>query len=75
MHLRLGFLTETVGYSIDVGLPAPERPAPPEPTAFAHDPEIKLECVWGSPTLRPASLLAERRGPVLDAPPWRWPER
>jgi predicted ATPase len=65
INLRLGFLTETVGYSIDLGLPAPERPSPPEPTAFAHDPEIKLECVWGAPTLRPASILAERRGPAV----------
>jgi predicted ATPase len=65
VHLRLGFLTEHVGYSIDLGLPPPEIPPPREPTAFAHDPEIKLESVWASPILRPASILAERRGPAV----------
>lgn len=65
IHLRLGFVTEHVGYCIDLGLPAPERPVPPEPTAFSRDPEIKLETVWAAPTLRPASLLAERRGPAI----------
>ena len=57
VHLRLGFLAETVGYAIDLGLPQ----TPPQ--GFDSDPEIKLETVWASPTLRPASLLAERRGP------------
>jgi len=65
VNLRLGFLTDTVGYSIDLGLPAPEKPPPPRPTAFAHDPEIKRECVWAAPTLRPASILADRRGPAV----------
>ena len=65
VHLRLGFLTEHVGYCIDLGLPPPEKPPPREPTAFAHDPEIKLESVWASPTLRPATILAERRGPTV----------
>jgi predicted ATPase len=56
VNLRLGFLTDTIGYAIDLGLP--QQPPP----GFA-DPEIKLESVWAAPTLRPASLLAERRGP------------
>jgi predicted ATPase len=57
VNLRLGFLGDTVGYAIDLGVPqlAPE--------GFSADPEIKLEAVWAAPTLRPASLLAERRGP------------
>jgi predicted ATPase len=55
VHLRLGFLADEIGYAIDLGLPGN---APP---GFAHDPEIKLESVWGAPTLRPSSLLAERR--------------
>lgn len=61
VNLRLGFLTEDIGYSIDLGLPPP----PKAPTAFGHDPEIKRECVWGAPTLRPASILADRRGPAV----------
>lgn len=71
IHLRLGFLSDQVGYSIDLGLPPPAKP----PTAFDQDPEIKLECVWGAPTLRPATVLAERRGPHVkirdDAGEWR----
>src|SRR5580658_7906120 len=27
--LRLGFMTEAIGYCIDLGLPSPERPPPP----------------------------------------------
>lgn len=57
VNLRLGFLTDEVGYAIDLGLPADP------PDGFGSDPEIKLETVWGAPKLRPASLLAERRGP------------
>jgi len=57
VNLRLGFLTDEVGYSIDLGLP--QMPPP----GFESDPEIKLEAVWSAPTLRPSSLLAERRGP------------
>jgi predicted ATPase len=56
VNLRLGFLTDTIGYAIDLGLP--QQPPP----GFS-DPEIKLESVWAAPTLRPSSLLAERRGP------------
>src|SRR5579871_1962973 len=64
--LRLGFMTEDVGYCIDLGLPAPEiPPLPPEPSAFQLDPEIKRECVWAAPTLRPASMLVDRRGPAV----------
>jgi predicted ATPase len=65
IHLRLGFVTEAIGYCIDLGLPPPEIPPPPEPTAFSRDPEIKLETVWAAPTLRPATLLAERKGPAI----------
>lgn len=65
VHLRLGFMTDEIGYAIDLGLPPPEIPAPPEPTAFSHDPEIKRECVWAAPIMRPASVLAERRGSAV----------
>ena len=59
VHLRLGFAGERVSYSIDLGLPIPSS------SAFAHDPEIKRECIWAGPVLRPASLLVDRRGPVV----------
>lgn len=65
VHLRLGFVTEDVGYAIDLGLPPPEYPPPREPSAFLQDPEIKRECVWAAPTLRPASLLADRSGAAV----------
>jgi predicted ATPase len=65
VHLRLGFVTETIGYCIDLGLPSQQKPRPPNPSAFLRDPEIKLESVWAAPTLRPASVLAERRGPAI----------
>jgi predicted ATPase len=66
VHLRLGFQGEHVGYSIDLGLPPPQGfPAPAEPSAFTQDPEIKRECVWAAPSLRPATLLADRRGPAV----------
>jgi predicted ATPase len=57
INLKLGFLAEDVGYSIELG-----RPQSP-PNGFSGDPEIKLEAVWNAPTLRPSTLLAERRGP------------
>ncbi len=65
VNLRLGFLGDAVGYAIDLGLPAPERPPSPEPTAFGQDPEIKRECVWAAPTMRPATLLADRHGAAV----------
>ena len=65
--LKLGFMTKDVGYCIDLGLPSPstEIPPPPEPSAFQLDPEIKRECVWAAPALRPASMLVDRRGPAV----------
>jgi predicted ATPase len=60
MALRLGFLTESIGYTIDLGLPSPDRNS-----AFQRDPEIKRECVWAAPTLRPAAILVDRRGPMV----------
>ncbi len=59
VNLRLGFLSESLGYAIDLGLPQPSS------SAFSGDPEIKLESVWAAPKLRPATLLAERRGPAV----------
>ena len=57
--LRLGFASDTLGYAVDLGLPLPAT------TMFGRDPEIKAEAVWHGPYLRPAGLLAERRGPTL----------
>ena len=54
-NLRLGFAGDEFGYAIDLGLPAPST------SAFDLDPEIKTECIWAGPILRPASLLVERK--------------
>jgi predicted ATPase len=59
ISLRLGFASDEFGYAIDLGLPAPSR------SAFAHDPEIKRECVWNGPILRPAALLVDRRASLV----------
>ena len=59
INLKLGFAGDGFGYAIDLGLPSPSRPT--NKSAFALDPEIKRECVWSGPFLRPASLLVDRR--------------
>lgn len=59
VNLRLGFAGEEFGYAIELGLPPPPR------GAFALDPDIKRECIWSGPLLRPAALLVDRRGPVV----------
>ncbi|HEY6120199.1 MAG TPA: AAA family ATPase [Pyrinomonadaceae bacterium] len=59
INLRLGFAGDGFGYAIDLGLPTPSS------SAFALDPEIKRECIWSGPILRPAALLVDRRGSVV----------
>jgi predicted ATPase len=59
VSLRLGFAGDEFGYAIDLRLPSPSS------SAFAHDPEIKRECIWYGEVLRPAALLVDRRGPVV----------
>lgn len=59
VNLRLGFAGDDFGYAIDLGLPSPSA------SAFALDPEIKTECIWAGPILRPAALLVERRAWVV----------
>ncbi len=59
VQLRLGFAAADFGYAIDLGLPRDGG------SAFALDPEIKRECIWAGPVLRPARLLVDRRGPAL----------
>ncbi len=59
VSLRLGFAGDEFGYAIDLGLPSPPS------GEFGHDPEIKRECIWSGPVLRPAALLVDRRGPLV----------
>jgi predicted ATPase len=70
VSLVLGFAGDDFGYMIDLGLPIPA----PGASAFALDPEIKGECVWSGPLMRPASLLADRAGTAVrlrdDAGAW-----
>lgn len=58
-RMRMGFATDEFGYAISLGLPAPSS------SAFSLDPEIKRECIWAGPYYRPASLLVDRRGPLV----------
>jgi len=59
VRLRLGFAGEDFGYAISLGLPMPSS------SAFSLDPEIKRECIWAGSVFRPASLLVDRKGPVI----------
>jgi len=61
VSLRLGFAGGDFSYAIDLGLP-PRRTG-----AFGHDPEIKRECIWSGPTLRPSAVLVDRRGPLVKS--------
>jgi predicted ATPase len=61
VSLRLGFAGDELGYAIDLGLPSPSR------SAFQADPEIKRECIFAGPSLRPSALLVDRRGPLVRA--------
>jgi predicted ATPase len=54
VSLKLGFAGDEFGYATDLGMPPPAR------TAFGLDPEIKRECTWSGPLLRPATLLTDR---------------
>ncbi|HEY5028771.1 MAG TPA: AAA family ATPase [Candidatus Angelobacter sp.] len=60
VNLRMGFASDDFGYLIDMGLPSPGK------SAFSLDPEIKRECVWHGPVLRPSTMLVDRRGPVVQ---------
>ena len=59
-RLRLGFTGEDFGYLIELGLPKPDST-----TAFNLDPEIKREIIWAGDVYRPASVLVDRRGPMV----------
>jgi predicted ATPase len=55
--LKLGFGSDTYGYSIDLGYPPPPSPE----TMFNLDPRVKRECIWHGPVYRKASALVDRR--------------
>jgi predicted ATPase len=59
VSLRLGFGADDFGYAIDLGLPSARG------GAFTHDPEVKRECLWAGPKLRPSTLLVDRKGPLV----------
>jgi len=58
--LQLGFASDDLSYCIDLGLPRVSNLS-----AFANDPEIKRECIWHGPVLRPSTLLVDRNGPLV----------
>lgn len=60
VSLRLGFAGDEFGYAIDLGLPKPDSIS-----AFSLDPEIKRECIRHGASLRPATALVDRNGPVV----------
>jgi predicted ATPase len=61
ISLRLGFAGSDFGYATDFGMPVPTVGRKSrEPSKFNRDPEIKRECVWSGPLLRPATVLADR---------------
>lgn len=63
--LRLGFAGDEFGYAVDFGYPIPTSGAGAAPSLFNLDPEIKRECTWAGPVLRPAALLSDRAGPAV----------
>ena len=68
VRLKLGFASDTLGYSISLGLPEPSS------SAFSLDPEIKRESIWAGDFYRPASTLVEREAALVkvrDARQWQ----
>ncbi|WP_367040382.1 AAA family ATPase [Streptomyces sp. Je 1-332] len=63
--LRLGFAGDEFGYGVDFGHPIPTSGSGAAPSMFNLDPEIKRECTWAGPVLRPAALLCDRAGPAV----------
>ncbi|MDI1466101.1 AAA family ATPase [Catellatospora sp. KI3] len=62
--LKLGFGADDFGYAVDLGLPVSNGPV--AESAFALDPEIKVEAVWAGPVLRPSAVLAQRHGSTVQ---------
>jgi predicted ATPase len=69
ISLKLGFAGDDYGYAIDLGLPQPSS------SAFARDPEIKVESLWTGEMLGRSNTFATRNGPLVrirgDAGEWR----
>lgn len=70
--MALGFASDDFSYAVDLGLP--------QLGPFHLDPEVKTEVVWAGPVLRPATTLADRKGPRVrlrdddgtwQVAPWR----
>lgn len=59
-RIRLGFGGEEFGYLIELGMPTPQQDS-----AFNLDPVIKRECIWHGGAWRQASLLVDRKGPMI----------
>jgi predicted ATPase len=57
--LKLGFAGGDYGYAIDLGLPQPSS------SAFARDPEIKVESQWTGEMLGRSNVFAARNGPSV----------
>ena len=70
--LRLGFGGDEFSYAIDFGFPAGICQG-----AFVLDPEIKRECIWNGPLLRPSAVLCERDNGIVrirgDSRTWSGP--
>jgi predicted ATPase len=60
--LKLGFRDDEVCYSIELGLPLPDSTS-----MFGGDPEIKREVLWNGEKPTPSRLIADRRGPAVQA--------
>jgi len=65
VNLRLGFASDTLSYSIELGLPIPSPGLESAVSRFSRDPQIKRECIWVGTKLRPSALVADRRNGVV----------
>ncbi|ACA85138.1 AAA family ATPase [Shewanella woodyi] len=61
-RLKLGFASDEYSYLIELGLPKPDST-----TLFGLDPQVKREAIWVGNRYRPASVLVERRGPLVKS--------
>ena len=59
-RVRLGFGSDQIGYLIELGMPTPMASF-----AFNLDPVIKCESIWHGETWRQASVLVDRKGPMV----------
>ena len=58
-RVRLGFSGDDFGYLIELGMPEPCS------SAFDLDPVIKREAIWHGGAWRSASVLVDRKGPLV----------